>query len=154
MATHFQPARMMAVVIAPGLLLLPIGTAKAQRSADVARPAIQLPGPSPQYLKNLNCEKLEALEGSVMTINGTIIGKAEVYAIELIGFQSQYSDIHCDNQIKSNSYCAQISSHLEEVESKIKQTNTDIQKLNDYYKAIGAAAKAKDCSFERWENEH
>jgi hypothetical protein len=176
-------AGMIAVVIAPGLLLLPIGTAGAQRPADchlsrsgetVLRPcgtllagrkkplrlqldgfgvvhaSIQLPGPQPQDLKNLNCEKLKALKWSVTTINGTLVDKASIYAGELEIFRQHYLSFHCDKQLNPSTYCSQISSHIANMESKITQATTDTQTLNDYKSSIEAVARQKRCFFEQW----
>jgi hypothetical protein len=143
----------MVVVIAAASLLLPIGIAAAQPSAEAVHPSVQIPGPAPRDLKNLSCEKLEALEGSVTTMNGTAVGKANIYEQELLFFQTQYTTAACDKQLQRSSYCSKISAQLTDVGSKINQVTTETDTLNGYYKEVDDVAKGKDCAFEKPSNE-
>ncbi|HTT81479.1 MAG TPA: hypothetical protein VMF86_17560 [Stellaceae bacterium] len=139
----------MAGGMAVGLLMETIGGARAQQG--VVRSAIQLPGPPPERLKDLDCKRLQVLRGSVMNMNSTLVREANINSIELINFEQQSSAAHCDNgnNLTPSSACHYIMSQIADLEAQIQNTTSDFNVLSEYNVHIDNAAKVKDCSFEQ-----
>jgi hypothetical protein len=115
----------------------------------VVRAAIQLPGPPPEALKDLDCEKLKVLRVSVTNMNDSLVEKANIDAIELINLENQASAAHCNYGQTTSSACHRITSQITAVEARIQTTTSDFRVLNNYYNIINNAAKVKDCAFEQ-----
>jgi Concanavalin A-like lectin/glucanases superfamily len=108
--------------------------------------SIQLPGPPPVDLLDLDCNQLRALLAKVIAIGNDLVSKEAMYSNELNVLSLQYEALGCDKSVTPQ--CFQLASEIADLEAKLRKLDADIKALADYELAVEDVMKIKGCSFD------